>query len=131
MGQKVSAPHPTNQKLTPIGLNGPTNLIQIDLQIALQLADSVRVAADDNIFWRTSVRDGIYSLGNNLLVSGNGNQKRYLGRQPSVGVNWQINRHLSLSTAYGHFTAGPFLNKALRPRRSVDYAAVWVTYIWP
>lgn len=112
----------------PIGLNGPTNLIQIDFQIALQLTESVRVAADNNVFWRTSVRDGIYSLGNNLLVSGSGNRERYLGSQPSAGINWQINRHLLLSAAYCHFTAGSFLSKALPPMRSVDYAAAWVTY---
>ena len=56
-----------------ISLNGPSNLIQVDLQITLQLTDSVRVAADDNIFWRTSLRDGIYSLASNLLVSVDGN----------------------------------------------------------
>jgi hypothetical protein len=112
----------------PIGLNGPSNLIQVDLQIALQLTHSIRIAADHNIFWRTSLRDGVYSLATNLLVSGSGNRERYVGSQPSVGVYWQINRHLSLSAVYGHFTAGPFLNKALPPRRSVDYAAAWVTY---
>jgi hypothetical protein len=112
----------------PISLNGPSNLIQVDLQIALQLTKSVRVAADDNIFWRTSLRDGIYSLASNLLVSGNGNLERYVGSQPSVGVSGQMNRHLSLSVAYGHFVAGPFLVKASPSRRSVDYAAAWVTH---
>src|SRR4030095_5317756 len=49
-------------------------------------ADEVgQVAADDNVFWRTSLRDGIYSLASNLLVSGNGNLERYVGSQPSVG----------------------------------------------
>ena len=112
----------------PIGLNGPSNLIQVDSQIALQLTKSVSVAVDANIFWRTSLRDGLYSLANNLLVSGNGNHERYVGSQPSVGVSWQINRHLSLSAAYGHFVAGPFLIKASPPRRSVDYAGAWVTH---
>ncbi len=112
----------------PISLNGPSNLIQVDPQIALQLTKSVKVVADDNIFWRTSLRDGVYSLASNLLVSGNGNLERYVGSQPSVGVLWQINRHVSLSAAYGHFFAGPFLLKASPPRQSVDYAAVWLTH---
>jgi len=56
-----------------ISLNGPSNLIQVDLQITLQLTESVRVAANENIFWRTSLRDGIYSLASNLLVSVDGN----------------------------------------------------------
>jgi hypothetical protein len=111
-----------------INLNGPSNLIQVDPQIGLQLTKSVRVVADNNIFWRTSLRDGVYDLATNLLVSGKGNFERYVGSQPSVGVYWQINRHLLLSAAYNHFFVGPFLVKASPPRRSVDYAAAWVTY---
>jgi hypothetical protein len=111
-----------------INLNGPSNLIQVDPQIGLQLTKSVRVVADNNIFWRTSLRDGVYDLSTNLLVSGIGNFKRYVGSQPSAGVYWQINRHLLLSAAYNHFFTGPFLANASPRRRSVDYAAAWVTY---
>jgi hypothetical protein len=111
-----------------INLNGPSNLIQLDPQIGLQLTKSVRVVADINIFWRTSLSDGVYDLATNLLVSAKGNLERYVGSQPSVGVYWQIDRHLSLSAAYGHFAAGPFLVKASPPRQSVDYAAAWVTH---
>jgi hypothetical protein len=111
-----------------INLNGPSNLIQLDPKIGLQVHKSVKVVADTNIFWRTSRRDGIYDLATNLLVSGNGNLERYVGSQPSAGVYWQINRSLSLSAAYGHFVAGSFLVKASPPRRSVDYAAAWATH---
>jgi hypothetical protein len=111
-----------------ISLNGPSNLIQLAPQIGLQLTKSVRVVADNHIFWRTSLSDGIYGLATNLLVSGKGNLERYVGSQPSVGVYWQIDRHLSLSAAYGHFIAGPFLARASPPGRSVDHAAAWVTH---
>jgi hypothetical protein len=111
-----------------INLNGPSNLIQLNPQVELQLTKSVTVIADDNIFWRTSLHDGVYGLATNLLVSGIGNFKRYVGSQPSVGVSWQITRHLSVSGAYDHFFAGPFLAQARPPRRSVDYGAVWLDY---
>jgi len=67
-------------------------------------------------------------LATNLLVSGQGNLERYVGTQSSVGAYWQVNRYLSVNAAYDHFFAGPFLVKATPPRRSVDYAAAWVTY---
>lgn len=111
-----------------INLNGPTNLIQFGPRVWLQVTKSVRVIVDNDIFWRTSLRDGVYGLATNLLVSGQGNLERYVGTQPSVGVYWQINRHLSVSAAYNHFFVGPFLVKATPPRQSVDYAAAWVTY---
>jgi hypothetical protein len=111
-----------------INLNGPTNLIQFGSRVGLQVTKSVRVIVDNDVFWRTSLRDGVYGLTTNLLVSGQGNLERYVGTQPSVGVYWQINHHLSVSAAYNHFFVGPFLVKATPPRRSVDYAAAWVTY---
>jgi hypothetical protein len=94
----------------------------------LQLTKSLSVVADNNAFWRTSLQDGIYSLGVRLLVSGQGNSERYVGSQPSVGVYWKASRHLSVSAAYAHFFVGTFLMKASPPGRDVDYAAVWTTY---
>jgi len=111
-----------------INLNGPSNIIQVDPYVELQITKSVRVIVDNDFFWRTSLRDGVYGLAVNLLVPGQGNPERYVGTQSSVGAYWQINRHLSLSAAYNHFFAGPFLTNAAPPRRSVDYAVAWVTY---
>jgi Alginate export len=111
-----------------ISLNGPSNIIQVDPYMWLQITKSVRVVVDNDFFWRTSLRDGVYGLATNLLVSGQGNLERYVGTQSSAGVYWQVNRHLSVNAAYDHFFAGPFLVKATPPRRSLDYAAAWVTY---
>ena len=111
-----------------ISLNGPSNLIRIDPQLKVELSDSVKVIADTNFFWRTSLNDGVYGLATNLLVSGQGNSERYVGSLLSAGVYGQISRHASLSAVYDHFFAGPFLVSAVPPRRSVDYAAVWATY---
>jgi len=111
-----------------VNLNGPSNIIQVDPYVWLQITKSVRVIADNDFFWRTSLRDGVYGLATNLLVSGKGNFERYVGTQSSAGLYWQVNRYLSVNAAYDHFFAGPFLVKATPPRRSVDYAAAWVTY---
>jgi hypothetical protein len=97
-------------------------------KIGLQLTKSLSLVADDNVFWRTSLQDGVYGLGVILLVSGQGNSERYAGNQPSVGIYWRASRHFSVSTAYAHFSVGPFLMKASPPGRNVDYAALWTTY---
>jgi hypothetical protein len=111
-----------------ISLTGPSNLMAIGPRIGLQLTKSLSVIADNNVFWRTSLWDGIYSLGVRLLVSGQGNSGRFVGSQPSVGVYWKASRHLSVSTAYADFFVASFLMKASPPGRNVDYAAVWTTY---
>lgn len=79
-------------------------------------------------FWRTSLQDGVYGLGVNLLRSGLVNQNRYIGSQASTGIHWQANRHLTISAAYTHFFVEPFLSQGPSPGRDVDNAAIWATY---
>jgi hypothetical protein len=111
-----------------ISLLGPLNLFEAGPHITLQLTRSLSLIADDHTFWRTSLQDGVYGLGVNLLVPGRGNSRRYVGNQPSVGVYWNATHHLSVSTAYGHFFVGSFLTQASPPGKAVDYPAVWTTY---
>lgn len=73
-------------------------------------------------------RIGIYGLGVNLLRSGLNNRYRYVGSQPSAGVQWQPSRHVSVVAAYTHFTVDPFLINSASPGKDVDYAAVWSNY---
>src|SRR5262249_62233096 len=103
-----------------INLNGPSNIIQVEPYVELQITKSVRVIADNDFFWRTSLRDGIYGLATNLLVSGQGNRERYVGTQLSAGAYWQGNRHLLVDAAHDHFFAGPFLGKGAPPQRSLE-----------
>ena len=111
-----------------IALLGPSNLMAVGPKIELQFAKSLSVVADNNIFWRTSLQDGIYGPGVNLLVSGQSNSERYVGIQPSVGAYWRASRHISVSAAYAHFHVGPFLINASPQGKDVNYGAVWTTY---
>lgn len=111
-----------------VNLNGPSNLMRIGLGIKLHLTDTVLLAADYDPFWRTSLQDGVYGLGVNLLRSGAVNQNRYIGSQASTGIYWQADRHLSISAAYTHFFVGPFFTQGASPGRNVDNAAIWTTY---
>ena len=97
-------------------------------KIGLQFTKSLSMIADNNVFWRASLQDGLYGLGVNLLISGQGNSERFVGSQPSIGVSWNASRHLSLSTAYAHFYVGSFLLNASPQGKDVNYAAVWTTY---
>ena len=111
-----------------VSLLGPSNLMAVGPKIVLQITKSLSVVADDNVFWRTSLEDGVYGLGVRVLVSGQSNSQRYVGSQPSVGVYLRASRHLSISAAYAHFAVGSFLRDAAPPGRNVDYAALWTTY---
>jgi hypothetical protein len=111
-----------------IALLGPSNLTAIGPKIVLQFTKSLSLVADNNIFWRTSLQDGLYGPAVNLLVSGQGNSERYVGSQPSVGAYWRASRHISVSAAYVHFYVGSFLMNASPQAKDLNYAAVWTTY---
>ena len=111
-----------------VNLNGPSNLMRIGPGVKLHLTNTVLLAGDYDAFWRTSLQDGVYGLGMNLLRSGRTNQERYIGSQASTGVYWQVNRHFGISATYTHFFVGPFFTQGPSPGRSVDNPAVWATY---
>jgi len=111
-----------------IALLGPSNLMAIGPKIGLQFTKSLSVVADNNVFWRTSLQDGVYGPGVNLLIAGQGNSERYVGSQPSVGAYWRASRHISVSAAYAHFFVGSFLVNASPQGKDVNYGAVWTTY---
>ncbi|HEY4381441.1 MAG TPA: alginate export family protein [Acidobacteriaceae bacterium] len=111
-----------------LALNGPSNLIAIGPHVSLQLTKSLTLQMDDHTFLRTSLEDGVYGLGINLLIAGRGNSGRYIGNQPTMGVYWNASRHFSVSGAYGRFLVGPFLANASPPGKDVNYAGVWTTY---
>lgn len=111
-----------------IALLGPSNLTAVGPKIGLQFAKSLCVVADTNFFWRTSLQDGIYGPAVNLLVSGQGNSRRYVGSQPSVGIYWRASQHICVSAAYAHFVIGPFLVNASPQGNAVNYGAVWTKY---
>jgi Alginate export len=111
-----------------IALFGPSNLMAIGPKIDLQFTKSLCVVADDNVFWRTSLQDGIYGLGLNLLVSGKGNSERYVG-SPAVGRSLLESKPSRLSVCcVCSFLRWIILVNASPRGKDVDYAAVWTTY---
>jgi hypothetical protein len=94
--------------------------------VQLNLTERISLISDGDFFWRQSTRDGIYGIPGNLIRSGGTSRARYIGSHASLQLEWQLDRHLSLTT-YLHFFAGSFL-KETKPGRNVDFVALWVTY---
>jgi len=109
-------------------LNGPSNLLWIAPSVVFHLRQNLSLGLDYDFFWRESLEDGIFGLGVNLLRSGLDNRNRYVGSQPSAGVQWQPSPHVSVVAAYAHFTVGPFLINSASPGKDVDYAALRGSY---
>ncbi|MBJ6724436.1 alginate export family protein [Geomesophilobacter sediminis] len=109
------------------GLIGPANFININPSIELHLPKDVTLTANWDFFWRESIHDGIYNNAVVLVRSGKNTSARYIGSQPQLQFEWDVQRHITIVAIYAHFLAGPFLRES-GPGEDVDYVTTWVTY---
>ena len=105
-------------------LIGPQNHMDLHPMLDLHPRDDVTVTLDWDFFWRESTSDAVYKTSGAPLVPGDASDARYVGSQGSLEVEWELDRHVTLSGAYEHFFAGPFLRDA--GRTDVDYVSVWL-----
>jgi hypothetical protein len=108
-------------------LLGPVNFMDLHPTLDLHVTKTVTLTPQALFFWRQSTNDGLYGPAVNLIFSGNASRERYVGANPELQLDWQINRHLGATTYYSHFFAGPFL-QASGPGKDTDFFALWVAY---
>ena len=89
-----------------ISLIGPANLFDVHPSLELHLTKHVTMTADWDFFWRYSTDDGLYDNGGNVIRAADGDA-RFIGHQPSIGIEWQIKRHTSESAILNLVTARP------------------------
>ncbi|MGH9880711.1 MAG: alginate export family protein, partial [Pyrinomonadaceae bacterium] len=118
---------PRGQYFGEMALIGLANLIDLHPSLDLDLTERVTVSSDWDIFWRQSVKDGVYGNSINLLRSAQTNRARYIGSQPQVWTEWRINPHVTLKASYTYFFAASFPRQA-GPGRNINYLMTQVTY---
>ena len=101
------------------------NLVALQPSADLKLIKSVSLKFNPAFFWRESTSDGLYSVGDAVIVSGLKSNARYIATQASAQVHWQITRNVSWFTEYGHFFSGDFLKQAT-PGKSLNYWTGWL-----
>ena len=99
---------------------GPRNFFDVHPFLTLEALQPLTLTADWNFYWRQSVEDGIYGPSGNLIRSPEGSRSRYVGSAISLTADWQINRHLNLTTIYAHFFPGSFLRET-GPAEPIDF----------
>jgi alginate export protein len=78
------------------------------------------VTADWDFFWRQSLSDGLYSPAGALIRGPGGSRAHYVGSAVSLTADWQLNRHLDLTTIYVHAFPGQFIRDT-GPAESIDF----------
>ena len=101
------------------------NLVALQPSADLNLAKTVSLKFNPAFFWRESTSDGLYSVGNAVLVSGSKSNARFIATQASTQLKWRMTRNLTWFTEYGHFFAGDFLRQST-PGKSINYWTGWL-----
>ena len=111
-------------QLTPVG---PRNHRDLHPDLSLTLLKNVSLIADWVFYWRQSTRDAVYGVPGNIQRTGQLSRARFIGHQPGIEVNVQVDRHTTISFDIAKFIVGPFLRET-PPGENTSYFAAWVTY---
>ena len=101
------------------------NLVALQPSVELHLTKTITLTPDPAFFWRESPRDGLYTVGNSIVVSGQNSNARYIATQVSAQLRWKMTRNLTWFTEYGHFIPGEFLKQST-PGRNINFWAGWL-----
>ena len=101
------------------------NLVGVQPSAELKLMKTLSLTFNPAFFWRESTSDGLYSVGNAVIVPGSKSDARFIASQASAQLQWRMNRNLTWFTEYGHFFAGEFLKQST-PGKSINYWTGWL-----
>jgi len=101
------------------------NLIALQPSAELNLTKSVSLKFNPAFYWRESTSDGLYSIGNSVIVSGLNSDARYIATQASTQLRWKMTRNIIWFSEFGHFFPGEFLRQAT-PGRNLNYWTAWL-----
>ena len=101
------------------------NLVALQPSADLKLTKTVSLKFNPAFFWRESTSDGLYSVGNAVIVPSSKSNARFIASQVSAQLRWRMTRNLTWFTEYGHFFAGDFLKQAT-PGKSINYWTGWL-----
>lgn len=110
--------------LTYNGDLGPHNLTIFQPQLTLQ--PSTKLTLDFSVagLWRTSIHDGVYSLGGAVLRRGDETDSRFFGKRATAAGRYALNPFTTL----GFYTIYGDVSEKFKPGRDLFYAAAYLTF---
>jgi hypothetical protein len=109
-------------------LIGPQNLMDLQPGVELSPLKSFKITASCDFVWRESLDDGVYGVAVNLQVPPGASNSRYVGAFPSLGLNWQADRHLNLALNYVAYLLGEFVTESVPGQRNGNYVSAVATF---
>jgi len=102
---------PKGKHISQLAASGLINQRDLHPRMTLTLDEHWSVTTSALFIWRDSLNDGVYSIANGLLRSGQSSRARYVGTQPELEAKYTFNSHLDLKGIFVYFRAGKFLKQ--------------------
>ena len=118
---------PKGKHISQLAATGLINQRDLHPRIDIQFNKQWSLRLSTEFIWRDSLDDGIYSIANGLLRTGQASRARYVGTQPEVELKWQVDRHLDIKGIFIFFDAGPFIRET-PPGNDIVYLGTMATY---
>jgi hypothetical protein len=118
---------PKGKHISQLAATGLINQRDLHPRINIQFNKHWFLTVSTAFIWRDSLDDGVYSIGNDLLKTGQVSRARYVGTQPEVELKWQVDRHLDIKGIFVFFDAGPFIRET-PPGNDIIYLGTMATY---
>lgn len=105
---------------------GPSNVMNLQPSVSFTPVQKVQLTLAYGFLWRTTTADAVYT-GAGVPVAGTAGQPgRFTGRQFSIDLAWQLDRHIDIGLGYVHFDPASVLKMA--GGRNVDFTYLSATY---
>jgi len=104
-------------QMSPVG---PANFVDLHPRVELSPVADVMVTFEWLLFWRQSVRDGVYNSVGALLLPAGAAAGRFVGHQPAATLAWEPGRHASVALIAGAFAPGRHVRET-SPGRRIGY----------
>lgn len=90
----------------------PQNFYNVEPEISWVVTPKLDIALDWNFFWRLEEGDAVYVRGLNPLPGTAEVSGHFVAHSPSMSIDYQWNRHLSMDVSYSHFFAREVIDRA-------------------
>lgn len=90
----------------------PQNFYNIEPEIRWHFTTQLSLMLDWNVFWRLEKNDAVYVRGLMPLPGTAEVSGHFVGHSPSVSLDYQWGRHLSMDLSYSHFFAEEVIKNA-------------------
>jgi hypothetical protein len=110
--------------LTYNGDLGPHNLTIFQPMLTLQPTAKLTLDFSAAGLWRTSIHDGVYSLGGQVLRSADETDSRFFGKRATAAGRYALNPFTTL----GFYTIYGDVSEKFKPGRDLFYAAAYLTF---